>query len=224
MYFIVLFPCFFVHFIMPKRKHTLLTIKEKNELLDKLEKGVPVVNLVSEYGVVRQTISDIRRNKEKIRGYAEKVRLEQGVNDPKYCRKRLAQGHFIDLEKAVVRWYRQQEAVGICVRGCDLKDASARLAAQMKITDFHASDGWLYRFRQRHGMFQKRAHGESGSARQDAVGPFREELNRIVNTEGLLLSQVYNFDETALFWRALPTSTQMFGRMTQAKGRKPLSA
>ena len=26
---------------MPKRKHTLLTIKEKNELLDKLEKGVP---------------------------------------------------------------------------------------------------------------------------------------------------------------------------------------
>ena len=101
-----------------------------------------------------------------------------------------------------------------------LKDASARLAAQMKITDFHASDKWLYRFRQRHGMFQKRAHGESGSARQDAVGPFREELNRIVNTEGLLLSQVYNFDETALFWRALPTSTQVFGRMTQAKGRK----
>ena len=69
---------------MPKRKHTLLTIKEKNELLDKLEKGVPVVNLVAEYVVARQTISDTRRNKEKIRGYAEKVRLEQGVNDPKY--------------------------------------------------------------------------------------------------------------------------------------------
>ena len=103
MYFIVLFQCFFVHFIMPKRKHTLLTIKEKNELLDKLEKGVPVVNLVAEYGVARQTISDIRRNKEKIRGYAEKVCLEQGVNDPKYCRERLTQGHFIDLEKAVVK-------------------------------------------------------------------------------------------------------------------------
>ena len=75
--------CFFcVHFIMPKRKHTLLTIKEKNELLDKLERGVPVVNLVAEYGVAKQTISDIRRNKEKIRAYAEKVRLVQGVSDP----------------------------------------------------------------------------------------------------------------------------------------------
>ena len=53
---------------MPKRKHTLLTIKEKNELLDKLEKGAPVINLVAEYGVARQTISDIRCNKEKMRG------------------------------------------------------------------------------------------------------------------------------------------------------------
>ena len=69
-------------------------------------------------------------------------------------------------------------------------------------------------------MFQKRAHGESGRARQDAVGPFREELNGIVNTEGLLLRQVYNFDETALFWSALPTSTKVFGRMTQTKGCK----
>ena len=78
---------FCVHFIMPKRKHTLFTIKEKNELLDKLEKGVPVVNLVAEYGVAKQTIRDIRRNKEKIRAYAEKVRLEQGVSDPQYCRR-----------------------------------------------------------------------------------------------------------------------------------------
>ena len=142
--------------------------------------------------------------------------MEQGVSDPQYCRKRLTPGHFLELEKAVLKWHREQEAVGISVRGCDLKDASVRLAAQMKISDFHASDGWLFRFRQRHGMF----HGEAGSARQDAVGPFREELNRIINSEGLLLSQVYNFDETALFWRALPTSTQVFGRTTQAKGRK----
>ena len=43
-------------------------------------------------------------------------------------------------------------------------------------------------------MFQKRAHGESGSAKEDAVGLFREELNKIINDEGLLLGQVYNFD------------------------------
>ena len=51
-------PCcaFLFKFKMPKRKHTLLTIKQKNELLDKLEKGVLVVNLVAEYGVTKQTM------------------------------------------------------------------------------------------------------------------------------------------------------------------------
>ena len=205
---------------MPKRKHMLLAIKQKNESLDKLEKGVPVVNLVAEYGVAKQTISDVRRNKEKIRAYADQVHSEQGVSDPNYSRKKLTTGHFVELEQEVLKWYRQQEAVGVAVQGSEIKDAAYCLAVQMKIPDFQASDWWLYRFRQRHGMFQKRAHGESGSAKEDAVGPFREELNKIVNDEGLLLRQVYNFNETALFWRALPTTTQVIGKKNKAKGRK----
>ena len=205
---------------MPKRKHTLLTIKQKNELLDKLEKGVPVVNLVAEYGVAKQTVSDIKRNKEKICAYAAQVHSDQGVSDPKYTHKKLKTGQFIELEKAVLEWYRQQESVGIAVRGSDLKDASFRLAVQMKMKDFQASNGWFYRFRQRHGLFQLRAHGESGSAKVDEVGPFRMELNKLINDEGLLMSQVYNFDETALLWHALPMSTQVISRMAQAKGRK----
>ena len=90
---------------MPKRKHTLLTVKQKNELLDKLEKGVPIVNLVADYGVAKQTISDIRRNKEKIRAYAAQVRSDQGVSDPKYAHKKLKTGQFVELEEAVLKWY-----------------------------------------------------------------------------------------------------------------------
>ena len=99
--FFVLCGAFMFKFKMRKRKHTLLTIKQKNELLDKLEKGVPVVNLVAEYGVTKQTISAIRRNKEKICAYADQVRSEQGVSDPNYSRKKLTTGHFVELEQAV---------------------------------------------------------------------------------------------------------------------------
>ena len=77
--------------------------------------------------------------------------------------------------------------------GSEIKDAAYCLPIQMKIPDFQASDGWLYRFRQRHGMFQKRAHGESGSAKEDAVGPFREELNKIINDEGYYYYCIYNY-------------------------------
>ena len=163
---------------------------------------------------------DVRRNKEKIRAYADQVHSEQGVSDPNYSRKKLTTRHFVKLEQAVLKWYRQQEAVGVAVRGSEIKDAAYRLAVQMKIPDFQASDRWLYRFRQRHGMFQKRVHRESGSAKEDAVSPLREELNKIINDEGLLLGQVYNFDETAVFWRALPATTQVIGKMNKAKGCK----
>ena len=127
---------------MPKRKHTLLTIKQKNELLDMLEKGVPAVNLVAEYGVVKQTVSDIKRNKDKIRACAVQVRSDQGLSDPKYTCKKLKTGQFIELEKAALKWYRQEDSVGIAVRGCDIKDDALRLAVQMKISDFQASENF----------------------------------------------------------------------------------
>ena len=206
---------------MPKRKRTVLTLKDRCALLDKLEKGVPVIKLAEEYGIAKQTISDIKRNKDNIRAYASQLSSKQGVSDPKFGkRKTLKKGKFVDLEKAIVKWYRQEDGVGVSVRGCEIQDAARRLAAQMGVQDFNASDGWMFRFRQRHCMFQRRAHGESGSARIDDVAPFRTELNKLISEEGLLLSQVYNFDETGLFWRALPESTQVMGTLAQAKGRK----
>ena len=134
---------------------------------------------------------------------------DQGLIDPKYTCKKLETGQFGELENAVLKWYRQEDSVGIAVWGCDIEDAALRLAVQKKIADFQASNGWLYRFRQRLGMFQRHAHGESGSAKVDDVSPFRTELNKLNNDEGLLMSQVYNFDETTLFWRALSMSTQV---------------
>ena len=199
-----------------KRKRTLLTIQKKCELLDKLDKGVPVVNIIREYGVAKQTISDIKKCKDKIRAFGSAVKENPKSN----MRMTFKKGYFENLEKAIVKWYRQEESVGVAVRGYDIQAAAKRLAVQMNVPDFNASDGWLYRFRRRHGMFQKRKHGESGSANVDDVDPFRTELNRLIKDEGLIQSQVYNFDETGLFWRALPECTQVMSQAKQAKGRK----
>ena len=207
--------------MVPKRKRVVISLKKKIELLDKLEKGVPVAHLAQEYGVARQTISDFKRNKDNLRAYAAQLSSDQGVSDPKFGkRKTLKKGKYVDLEKAIIKWYRQEDSVGVNVRGLEIQDAARRLAAQMNVADFNASGGWLHRFRQRHCMFQKRAHGESASASLDDVDPFRTELNRLINEEGLLLSQVYNFDETGLFWRAMPQCTQVMGNLAKAKGRK----
>ena len=48
---------------------TNLTINQKLELLRKLERGVSVASVCEEYGVKKQTVSDIRKAKDKLRGY-----------------------------------------------------------------------------------------------------------------------------------------------------------
>ena len=99
----------------------VLTIKQKNELLDKLEKGVPVVNLVAEYGVAKLTIGDIRLNKEKIRAYADQMRSEQGVSDPNYSRKKLTTGHFVELSKQFLSGIASRKRWGLLCGGVKLR-------------------------------------------------------------------------------------------------------
>ena len=50
------------------------------------------------------------------------------------------------------------------VRELEIADAANKLARHMGIEYFKASDGWLRRFRNRHGIGNKVECGESGSA------------------------------------------------------------
>ena len=79
----------------------------------------------------------------------------------------------------------------------------------MDIECFKASDGWLWRFSNRDGIVNKVERGESGSADISAAEPFRLKFNRQMKKENLHLHQLYNTDETALFWRS-PRNTQAF--------------
>ena len=118
---------------MSKRKHIILSVKIKYELLDDLECGVPVIELVAKYGVAKQTISDIKKKKDQIRGYAKVVASGTSISDPTLSKKRFKVGQYANVEEATVRWYRQQESVGVNVRSFELKNAAFRLAKQMGV-------------------------------------------------------------------------------------------
>ena len=55
-----------------KRKHANLSIGEKLELNKKLESELLIVQVCDEHGVKKQTVSDIRRSKDKLTCYAMK--------------------------------------------------------------------------------------------------------------------------------------------------------
>ena len=45
-------------------------------------------------------------------------------------------------------------------------------------------------------------------------------LLNIIDEEALLLGQVYNFDETGLFWKSGPRNTQVTKGTTEVRGQK----
>ena len=198
----------------PKRKRVVLQLNDKLKIIENLEKGVSVAQISAEYGIGMQTVRDIRKQKGQIRMYVG------DTDDPRFKRKTMKTGLNTQLEDAVLKWLRQQQSAGVNVRGTETKNAAVRLAAQMEVPNFSASNGWLFRFRRRHAVYQQRVFGEAASAVVDEVGPFRTKLNNLIREEGLMLSQIYNFDETGLFWRALPSSTNVVKSMGQVKGRK----
>ena len=85
---------------------------------------------------------------------------------------------------------------------------------------FKAGTGWLKRFKDRHGVRALAIQGESLSAADDNIESFKMKLAEIIEEGDLTLNQVFNCDETGLYWKLLPNKTLVSAREKEAKGFK----
>ncbi|KAJ6134766.1 hypothetical protein N7523_001088 [Penicillium sp. IBT 18751x] len=81
----------------------------------------------------------------------------------------------------------------------------------------HFSDGWVTRFKQRYGLRYYTFHGESASVPSSIhndIGPIRVICDQY-NPE-----DIYNMDETGLFWRQMPNGGLSKGKVAGQKQDK----
>ena len=194
-----------------------LTIPEKMKVLDAIDAGVGMRHVCERFDIKPSTFYDIKKAREKIRKRASEL---EDAGGSKHVPKRIKLAKYSDLDAAVFKWYKQQRSGGIKVRGVDLQDAALRLSKHLGIANFQASAGWLFTFRTRHCLTDRRSAGEALSADESAVEPFRQKLVRIINESNLLHSQIYNADETGLYWKATPSNTQVNRSEKRVAGHK----
>ncbi|KAG7161901.1 Tigger transposable element-derived protein 7-like 46, partial [Homarus americanus] len=137
-----------------KRKYVTLSVNQKLELIRKLVAGASVSRVCDEYDVKKQTVSDIRKAKDKLIALSLKYNVDATSKSSSVMAKDT------NLEEAVRKWFVQQRSCGNVVHGVEIQAAAAKLASHMGIENFEASDGWLWRFRKRHGMCNKITHEE----------------------------------------------------------------
>ncbi|XP_069101477.1 tigger transposable element-derived protein 4-like [Argopecten irradians] len=102
--------------------------------------------------VKRRTVGDILANKDKL------VRDETEGTPP---RKRHRSAHHVDMESALFVWFTNARAQNIPVSDDILKTKAKRFGDELSIGDFQYSNGWLGRFKNRHGISSQVISGES---------------------------------------------------------------
>ena len=93
-----------------------------------------------------------------------------------------------------------------------------QLGEQLGITDFSYSRGYLHRFKSRRGMKRKLYKGEADSADMTAVQTGREDLQRVLQDYDP--EDIFNLDETGLFYRLGPNYTLATTKVSGTKKSK----
>uniref|UniRef100_H3AHU5 HTH CENPB-type domain-containing protein n=1 Tax=Latimeria chalumnae TaxID=7897 RepID=H3AHU5_LATCH len=148
-----------------KRKRVVLTIKDKLEIIEKLEEGSSSKQLSLIYEIGETTVRDIKKNKE-ILTYASSLDSTSGLSK---C-KSMKLSTYEELDRAMLEWFHQQRAEGTPISGpiC-AKQAKFFFDALGMEGDFNASSGWFTRFKQRHGIREIAIQGEKLSGNETCV-------------------------------------------------------
>ena len=134
--------------------------------------------------------------------------------------KTLKTATYEDVEKATLKWFLCARDQNVPISGPILSAKAEEFANQLEIENFKASTGWLERFKERHGISFKRVCGEANSINISA-SEIEEWNNRLcLMLEKYSADDIYNPNETGVFYKLLPDKTFEFNNVACHGGKK----
>ena len=211
-----------------KRRRKMLTIQEKVKLLDMLDSGRKIVEVARHYDLNESTVRYIRKDEKNIRATAavsfnnEAKRVVTNRNQ-----------FIVKMESALAMWIADCRKKNIPLDSLVIREKARRLyqlflaeenqpeSSSESITDFTASKGWFEKFQKRYQLKNVVLHGEAASADQAAAEAYvMNTFPKILEDGQYLPEQVFNMDETGLFWKRMPSRTFIFKDEAKVRGFK----
>lgn len=138
-----------------------MSLQEKIVILDVYDQKSPTTKQTQLAAELRLPVSTLRtlvKNRHEI----EEKYKSGGVQ-----RKKHKVGKFDKLEKILIKWFHQTRAANLPISGPIICDKARKIAEELKITDFNASNGWINRFKNRHGIVYRQNSLESEAHHED---------------------------------------------------------
>ena len=199
-----------------KRKRTDFTLKEKLEIIDAAKKEPNQSKLVRE--ISKKWGVEVKRTT--VKGILSKDAIEAAIKaGVPSKRMKLTQPHDPKLDEGVLMWLKQARGQNLPVSGDLIKEKAMKLAELMHIPDFMASDGWLDSFKKRNGVTFKTVQGEAGAVDSQSLIDWQQQVLWPLLRQ-FSADDVFNLDETGLFWQLLPNKTMAFRGERCTGGKK----
>ncbi|UYV67858.1 TIGD4 [Cordylochernes scorpioides] len=149
--------------------------------------------------------------------YSEKIH-QQALHAGESSRKRARGSTYADVDEALLQWFKQARSAALPVNGPLLSEKAKTLALEFGLKDFTGSGGWIERWKARHGIKLRNICGETADVNRETMTNWLTDVmpNIISN---YACKDIFNADETGLFWRLLPDKTLHFKGETFTGGK-----
>lgn len=185
---------------MACNKRKCLSFETKLKIIEEAEKGQKTkAEICREYGIPKSSLSTFLKDKEKI---------QKAIDHGTSKHKRLRASPLDKVDEALLIWFKQARSDNVPLSGPILLEKAEELARILGHEDQPISTGWLDRFKARHGIVFKVVSGEAASASNIDTSDWEKQLDVILHDYEP--RDIYNADETGLFYKCLPNRSLAF--------------
>lgn len=189
-----------------KRERKAITLDIKLEVLRRFEEGEKLSQIAKALGLAVSTVATIRDNKEKIKASSQ---IATPLRASRLTRHRSAVME--TMERLLHVWLEDQSQRNMPLSVTTIQEKAKSLFDDLQREQdessqkekFSASKGWFVRFKERHGL----PHFKMNSTAPGNKDAYPEVLQSIIEEGEYTPQQVFNVDETGLYWKRMPEGT-----------------
>ncbi|XP_017754456.1 PREDICTED: tigger transposable element-derived protein 1-like [Eufriesea mexicana] len=206
-------------------KRKFISLVDKIEILNRLKNGEKISSVAKSLNLNESTVRTLKKNEEKIR-----KTIANGCPSGAKRVTRTRHVNMVKMERALMIWLEDCISKKVPVCGNLIKQKALKIYEHFKGVDhrsserhshrFTASTGWLQKLKKRYSLHDIKFQGERAEADAEAVKKFRMELPRIIDEGGYAPDQIFNADETTLYWKKLPSRSHISKNERQTSGFK----
>lgn len=191
-------------------KRKAITLAEKVEIINKLQCGAANARICREHSLSKSTVSTIWANKDK---------YLNGQHVVSTSTKKMRTSSNPALDQSLLKWFSLKRTQNVAISGPILQTKASELGNIIKrsaqneesvtCSNYVCNKSWIDRFKRRHEIKSGKIHGESAAVSPEVTTQWLAHVWPNLR-QNYSESNIFNADETGLFFKMTPNNTLRF--------------